>query len=87
LNNLAFVYAHRGQWDDSIQVFERVVTLTPQHSVAHFNLSFAYAVTRRYKDAIREQRAAIELDPGGPRIDEWRAREKQLEALAEGRDA
>ena len=87
LTNLAFVYAHKGQWDDSIQAFERVVTLTPDHSIAHFNLSFAYAVVRRYKDAIREQRAAIELDPTGPRSDEWRAREKQLEALAEGRDA
>jgi hypothetical protein len=87
LNNLAFVYAHKGQWDDSIQVFERVVTLSPEHSIAHFNLSFAYAVVRRYKDAIREQKIAIELDPAGPRIDEWRAREKQLEALAEGRDA
>jgi hypothetical protein len=87
LTNLAFVYAHKGQWDDSIQAFERVVTLTPDHSIAHFNLSFAYAVVRRYKDAIREQRAAIALDPAGPRIDEWRAREKQLEALAQGRDA
>jgi len=41
----------------------------------------------RYKDAIREQKTAIELDPTGPRIDEWRTREKQLEALAEDRDA
>jgi len=87
LNNLAFVYAHKGQWDDSIQVFEQVVTLSPEHSIAHFNLSFAYAVVHRYKDAIREQKTAIELDPTGPRIDEWRTREKQLEALAEDRDA
>jgi hypothetical protein len=87
LTNLAFVYANKGQWDDSIQVFERVVALAPDYSIAHFNLSFAYAVVRRYKDAMREQRAAIELDPAGPRVEEWRAREKQLEALAEGRDA
>jgi tetratricopeptide (TPR) repeat protein len=87
LNNLAFIYAHQGRWDDSIQAFEQVVSVTPEHSIAHFNLSFAYAVVRRYRDAIREQKVAIELDPNGPRIEEWRARERQLEALAEGPDA
>jgi len=84
LNNLAFVFAHQGRWDDSIESFERVVSLTPEHSIAHFNLSFAYAVVRRYKDAIREQKAAIELEPDGPRAEEWRARELKLETLAEG---
>lgn len=87
LNNLAFVYAHQSRWDESIQTFERVVALTPGHSIAHFNLSFAYAVVGRYKDAMREQKVAIELDPNGARVEEWRARERQLEALAQSPNA
>lgn len=80
LNNAAFVYARQmGQWPQATRNFEQIVSLTPDEASAHFNLSFAYAVQARYRDAEREQQAAIELDPHGARADEWRSRLKQLE--------
>ena len=83
LNNSGFVYARQRRWADATRNFERIVVITPAKPVAHFNLSFAYAVQKRYGDATREQRMAIDLDPNGPRADEWRARLGQLEqALA-----
>jgi len=81
MNNAAFVQARLGQWDQASRYFERIVSLTPNKAVAHFNLSFAYAVQKRYEDAAREQGAAIDLDPGGPRANEWRARLAQLEKI------
>jgi tetratricopeptide (TPR) repeat protein len=84
LNNAAFVYARSGHWQEATRNFERIVSLTPSKSIARFNLSFAYAVQRRYADAVAEQRMAIDLDPAHERADEWRARLAQLEkALAD----
>ena len=60
----------------------RIVSLTPDKAVAHFNLSFAYAVQKRYAEAVREQKVAIDLDPAGARAEEWRARLSQLESAA-----
>lgn len=79
LNHAAFIYARQRRWTEAIRNFERIVAITPRKAIAHFNLSFAYAVQKRYGDAAREQRAAIDLDPNGPRADEWRARLVQLE--------
>ena len=78
LNNAGFVQARLGQWEQASRYFERIVSLTPNKAVAHFNLSFAYAVQKRYEDAAREQGVAIDLDPGGPRTNEWRGRLAQL---------
>lgn len=79
LNNAAFVHTRLGQWDQASRDFEQIVSLTPNKAVAHFNLSFAYAVQKRYEAAAREQGVAIDLDPSGPRANEWRARLAQLE--------
>lgn len=85
LNNAAFIYArHLGQWPQATRNFEHIVSLTPDKPVAHFNLSFTYAVQKRYADAEREQRAALELDPNGARADEWRNRLKQLQRTCAG---
>lgn len=83
LNHAAFVYARQRRWAEATRNFERIVEITPDKAIAHFNLSFAYAVQKRYGDAASEQRLAIDLDPNGPRVDEWRLRLTQLEkALA-----
>ena len=79
LNDSALLSGRIGRWPEAVQKFERIVELTPDEAIAHFNLSFAYAVQRRYADAAREQRTAIDLDPKGKRVDEWRARLGQLE--------
>lgn len=79
LNHAGFVYARQRRWNEATRNFERIVEITPRKAIAHFNLSFAYAVQKRYGEAVREQRLAIDLDPNGPRADEWRARLTQLE--------
>ena len=79
LNNSALLYARLGRWGDATPRFEHIVSLTPNKAMAHFNLSFAYAVGNRLEAAADELRAAIKLDPDGPRGDEWRARLDQLE--------
>jgi len=79
LNDSAFVYARQRRWTEATRNFERIVAITPGKAIAHFNLSFTYAVQKRYDEAKREQQTAIELDPNGPRSDEWRARLVQLE--------
>ena len=79
LNDSALLSGRIGRWPEAVQKFERIVELTPDKAIAHFNLSFAYAVQKRYADAAWEQRTAIELDPKGARADEWRSRLGQLE--------
>ncbi|MGA9770859.1 MAG: tetratricopeptide repeat protein [Blastocatellia bacterium] len=83
LNNSAFVYARGGSWPEATRNFERIALLTPDKAGAHFNLSFAYSVQKRYAEALSEQRIAIELDPNGRRADEWRMRLEQLERQSE----
>jgi tetratricopeptide (TPR) repeat protein len=79
LNNSALLYARLGRWAEATPRFERIVSLTPDKAMAHFNLSFAYAVGRQLEAAADELRTAIKLDPDGPRVNEWRARLDQLE--------
>jgi hypothetical protein len=81
LNNSALLIGRAGGWVEAARRFERIVEITPDKAIAHFNLSFAYAVLRRYDDAIREQRRAIDLDPAGNRVEEWRLRLAQLEKV------
>src|SRR6185369_16887108 len=77
LNNEAFVYARMGDWKKAAKNFECIVGLTPNKALAHFNLSFAYAVQKNYSDATKEQRKAIELDTNGAHA-EWGLRLSQL---------
>jgi protein O-mannosyl-transferase len=79
LNNSALLSGRIGRWREAAEKFERIIELTPDKAIAHFNLSFVYAVQKRYGDAAREQRTAIELDPSGPLADEWRSRLEQIE--------
>jgi protein O-mannosyl-transferase len=72
LNNLAFVEAKEGRWDEATAGFERVVSLSPQKALAHFNLAVAYRAEKRYADAAREMQQAIDLDPTAPLATESR---------------
>ncbi len=83
LNQAALIYGRQRRWTEATRNFERIVAITPRKAIAHFNLSFAYAAQKRYSYAAREQRLAIDLDPNGPRVEEWRLRLAQIEkALA-----
>ncbi len=81
LNNAAFVYAHQGKWPLAARNFERIVALTPDKAVAHFNLSVAYAAQARSADARYELSTAIQLNPSGKQSDEWRAQLMQLDSM------
>lgn len=61
LNNQAFVYAHLGRWGEATANFKRIIELTPDKAVAHFNLSVAYGAQQRFVEAAREKQIAIEL--------------------------
>lgn len=61
LNNAAFVLARQGRWPEATMNFERIVSLTPNKAVAHFNLSIAYGAQQRFGEAERERRAAASL--------------------------
>jgi len=78
LTNSALLCGRSGNWGESRRRFSRVAALTPDNPVAHFNLAFADAVLRRYSEAVDEQQKALELDPNGPRSEEWRERLAQL---------
>jgi hypothetical protein len=81
LNNAALLGGRAGQWEQAIGRFERIVELTPDKAIAHFNLSFGYSVLGRYEEAAASLRRALDLDPSGERADEWRARLTQLERI------
>jgi tetratricopeptide (TPR) repeat protein len=85
LNNAAFVNSRLARWTEATANFERIVELTPNKPIAHYNLAIAYGRQKRLTDAHRELGTAIELDPSGPRAGEWRKGLEQLEkALAKG---
>jgi tetratricopeptide (TPR) repeat protein len=81
LNNAALLGGRAGRWDQAVGRFERIVELTPDKAIAHFNLSFAYSVLGRHEEAATSLRRALVLDPSGERADEWRERLAQLEKI------
>ncbi len=49
---------------DEVVFWRDVVTRTPGNARAHANLGYAYALARRDRDAAREFRQALAIDPG-----------------------
>jgi tetratricopeptide (TPR) repeat protein len=87
LNNSALVLGRTRQWEEATRRFERIVELTPERAIAHYNLAFAYAAQKRFAEAMREQSMAISLDPNGPRSNEWRTMLARLEKLSADQSA
>jgi tetratricopeptide (TPR) repeat protein len=55
--------AAAGQWQNSMNEFERAVRIDPEFSEAYGNLGTSLSATGRFEEAIGDFRRAIELDP------------------------
>jgi len=55
--------AARNKWDAAIADYERAAAISPQYAPVRFELGWAYAVKRRFPDAMVQFDAAIANDP------------------------
>lgn len=53
----------RGQLQDAIADYQRSLSISPQYAPVHFELGWAYALTKSYPEAMVEFETAIGLDP------------------------
>ncbi len=63
LFNRAQAAASRNKWDEAIADYERAAAISPQYAPVRFELGWAYAVKRRFPDAMVQFDAAIANDP------------------------
>ena len=63
------VFARR--YDEAITQYKRTLVSNPDFAYAHRALGWAYGLSGRYKEAIAETRAAIELDKGSSAKGYW----------------
>ena len=70
----AEIYAAKGhlqfeleQYDDAIKSYEKLLTLAPRHTTAHFNLGICYEKLGRWNEATEAFQKALEADPQSQR--------------------
>ena len=63
-DDAALLYLELGQADRAVEHFQRTLALRGDMAPAHYNLGTAFAVARRYDEAIYEFQRAIRLEPG-----------------------
>ncbi|MDD3719233.1 MAG: tetratricopeptide repeat protein [Actinomycetota bacterium] len=63
LNSRAQLHDSKGEWEQSVPMYQRAVELYPEFVVAHYNLGIALGRTRRYDDAKEALTRAIKLKP------------------------
>ena len=63
LNSRAQLHDSRGEWDESIPMYQRAVELYPQFVVAYYNLGIALGKAKRFDEAREALTRAIELKP------------------------
>lgn len=56
---LAQLYTRTGQIDSGLRMDRKLVRLTPNDPVAHYNLACSLALKRRYPEAVRALRTAV----------------------------
>ena len=66
----AEIYAAKGhlqyeveQYEDAIKSYEKLLTLAPRHTTAHFNLGICYEKLGRWNEATEAFQKALEADP------------------------
>ena len=60
LRILAELFGRRGQYKKSFQLDRRIVKLTPNHCLAHYNLACSLSMLGHLEEAIAELRLAIQ---------------------------
>jgi tetratricopeptide (TPR) repeat protein len=63
LNSRAQLHDSRGEWDQSIPMYQRAVELYPDFVVAHYNLGIALGKAKRFGEAKEALTQAIKLKP------------------------
>jgi tetratricopeptide (TPR) repeat protein len=61
--NLAALYRRKGQFDDSINMYKKLIEIEPNDGENHFLLGLVYAESFKENDAHREIKKALDLDP------------------------
>lgn len=62
-NNLAMAYADNGQLQKAIELYETIITQNDIYPNIHHNLGNTYKQLARYKEAEKEYKKALEIDP------------------------
>jgi Flp pilus assembly protein TadD len=57
---LGGLYTEAGRVDEGLRMDRKLVRLTPQNPIAHYNLACSLALKRRKADAVRALRRAVE---------------------------
>lgn len=55
--------ASKGKYAEACDIFQAVITLSPERSVAYSLLGFAYMNWEKFDEAIKTHQKALELDP------------------------
>lgn len=63
MHNLAMTYADRGQYDQAIAEYKKIISLADVYPNTHHNLGNAYKALGRYKEAEEEYKEALKIDP------------------------
>lgn len=63
LDTLGVVYSQVGSFDSAVEVFRKVVSLTPSHAPYRYNLATALVAAGRLDEAEQEIDACLALDP------------------------
>ncbi|MFP4166247.1 MAG: TPR end-of-group domain-containing protein [Opitutales bacterium] len=77
---LAHLYTEIGRIDSGLKMDRKLVRLTPEDPLAHYNLACSLSLKRRYPDAVRSLRTAISL---GYKDIQWMCDDPDLRHLQE----
>jgi len=75
---LGGLYTKEGRVDEGLRMDRRLVRLTPDSPIAHYNLACSLALKRRKADAVRALRRAVEM---GYRDLDWLRKDPDLASL------
>ncbi|MEX1074605.1 MAG: tetratricopeptide repeat protein, partial [Burkholderiales bacterium] len=63
-SGIGFLLAARGECEEAIAAFERVLALEPQDARSHFNVAYLLQRLGRHEAAIARFERTLALDPG-----------------------
>jgi Flp pilus assembly protein TadD len=63
LKELAVQASELGEYDTAVELWEKVIELTPNDSVAFLNIGYAYMMLEKYEEAHVLSRRAMEINP------------------------
>jgi adenylate cyclase len=77
LHLLGNAYWFLGQYEDSIELYKKVLKRSPNHLLAHINLTATYSASGRQEEARQQAQELLRLDPAFS-LDRWAERVSPL---------